>query len=184
MSLPLSHSAPLLLAIDTCGPSGSVALGRVDAGAVTILAERALEGRTYSATLVAAVAEMLAAAGGRLNELAALVAVNGPGSFTGVRVGLGAVKGLAEPGQIPVVALSRLEVLAREADVASAALDAHRHEIYLRLAVEGADPDPGAQELLAGVAELAALEAPSRVAVCDPGAVELLASAWPRAELV
>ena len=54
----------LLLGIDTCGPSGSVALGRL-AGthAVEILAQKELEGRSYSATLVAAVEELLTGQG-------------------------------------------------------------------------------------------------------------------------
>jgi tRNA threonylcarbamoyladenosine biosynthesis protein TsaB len=104
----------LLLGIDTCGPSGSVALGRLAAGAVEILGQIELEGRSYSATLVAAVGEVLVQAGIKLNQLHAMVAVNGPGSFTGVRVGLSAVKGLAEATRIPVVAVSRLEVLASE----------------------------------------------------------------------
>ena len=77
------------------------------------------QGRSYSATLVAAVAELLADAGLALKDLGGIVAVNGPGSFTGVRVGLSAVKGLAEAAQIPVVAISRLEVLSRKSGVPS-----------------------------------------------------------------
>src|SRR5208282_4900292 len=97
-----------------------------------ILGQIELEGRSYSATLVAAVADLLSQNKIELRNLAAIVAVNGPGSFTGVRVGLSAVKGLAEPAQIPVVAVSRLEVLAWKSGVPSAAIDAHRHEIFLR----------------------------------------------------
>ena len=81
------------------------------------------------------------------------MAVNGPGSFTGVRVGLSAVKGLAEPAQIPVVAISRLLVLSRKSGVPSSALDAHRGEVYLRLEELGQKP----RELLAGKQELAAI---------------------------
>jgi len=102
----------LLLGIDTCGPTGSVALGRWSGSSVEILGQIELEGRSYSSTLVAAVSELLARAGMQLGQLSAIVAVNGPGSFTGVRVGLAAVKGLAESARIPVVAVSRLEVLA------------------------------------------------------------------------
>jgi ribosomal protein S18 acetylase RimI-like enzyme len=91
------------------------------------------------------------------------------------------VKGLAESAQIPVMAVSRLEVLAAKASVESAALDAHRHEIFLR--VEG--PDKQARELLAGAAELAAIVLPpARIAVCDDAAEEMLHEAWPAAELV
>jgi tRNA threonylcarbamoyladenosine biosynthesis protein TsaB len=171
----------LLLGIDTCGPTGSVALGRWDGQAVEILGQIELEGRSYSSTLVAAVGELLARGGVTLREVGAIVAVSGPGSFTGVRVGLSAVKGLAEATRIPVGAVSRLEVLAAKAGVESAALDAHRHEIYMRLD----SPGEPARELLAGAHELAAIYSPlPRIAICDEAAALLLASAWPRAELV
>jgi len=58
--------------------------------------------------------------------------VNGPGSFTGVRVGVSAVKGLAEVFATPVIAVSRLHVLARKAQTQYAALDAGRGEFYFR----------------------------------------------------
>jgi tRNA threonylcarbamoyladenosine biosynthesis protein TsaB len=173
--------AMLVLGIDTCGPSGSVALGRLETyGGVEVLGKIELEGRSYSATLVAAIRDLLARAGARVADLGCVVAVNGPGSFTGVRVGLSAVKGLAEPAQIPVVAVSRLAVLASKAGTPSAALDAHRHEIFLRLAVAGREP----RELLAGAHELAALDVPAApIAVCDDAAAPLLNSAWPDVEL-
>jgi tRNA threonylcarbamoyladenosine biosynthesis protein TsaB len=171
----------LLMGVDTCGPSGSIALARLSEGKLESLGQTELLGRSYSATLVAAVGDLLNRTGTNLAQLRAMVAVNGPGSFTGVRVGLSAVKGLAEPFQIPVIAVSRLEVLAHKADVASSALDAHRHEAFLRLAVHGAET----RELLAGRAELAAIGSwPDRVAVCDDSAVLLLGEAWPVARLI
>ena len=195
----------LLLAIDTCGPSGSVALGRLFGQSVEILGQIELEGRSYSSTLVAAVGDLLAQSGVPLREVSAIVAVNGPGSFTGVRVGLAAVKGLAEAARIPVVAVSRLEVLAAksrapgdrssslgwDAGVPSAALDAHRHEVFLRLglpdktAARSEAIGEQARELLAGAMELAAIDsAPTRIALCDEAAALLLGSAWPDAELL
>ena len=171
----------VILAIDTCGPSGSVALGRLAGRDLEILGQIELEGRTYSATLVAAVSELLAQAGIGIGQLGGIVAVNGPGSFTGVRVGLSAVKGLAQAAQIPVVALSRLQVLSRKAGVPSAALDAHRGELFLRLERTGADP----VELLAGARELAAIDpAPLRVAAGDDRSAEMLRAAWPRTQVV
>ncbi|MDE3188626.1 MAG: tRNA (adenosine(37)-N6)-threonylcarbamoyltransferase complex dimerization subunit type 1 TsaB [Acidobacteriota bacterium] len=170
----------LLLGIDTCGPSGSVALGRLTGQRVEILGQTELAGRTYSSTLLAAVGELLARHGADVKALGAIVAVSGPGSFTGVRVGLSAAKGLAEAGGIPVVAVSRLELLAWKAKTPSAALDAHRHEVFLYLGRLGAEP----QELLAGATELAAIHLPlTPVAVCDEGAAVLLAAAWPGAGL-
>jgi tRNA threonylcarbamoyladenosine biosynthesis protein TsaB len=140
-----------------------------------------LEGRTYSSTLVTAVSDLLAQNSVRLREVGAIVAVNGPGSFTGVRVGLAAVKGLAEATQIPVVAVSRLEVLAAKAGVPSAALDAHRHEVFLRL---DTGDKPG-RELLAGTDEFAAIHpAPVRIALCDEAAALVLSASWPTTELV
>jgi tRNA threonylcarbamoyladenosine biosynthesis protein TsaB len=176
----------LLLAIDTCGPTGSVALARNAGEAVEILGQIELEGRSYSATLVAAVGDLLARGGVELRNLAAIVAVNGPGSFTGVRVGMSAVKGLAEAARIPVAAVSRLEVLAAKASVSSAALDAHRHEVFLRLGRQDlAGQGLEARELLAGAAELEALNSAGiRIAVCDDAASALLASACPAAELL
>jgi tRNA threonylcarbamoyladenosine biosynthesis protein TsaB len=174
-------ASKLLLGIDTCGPTGSVALGRWSDSFVKILGQIELEGRSYSSTLVAAIAELLGRVGVQPGLLDAIVVVNGPGSFTGVRVGLAAVKGLAEPAQIPVVAVSRLEVLSAKAGVLSAALDAHRHEVFLRLEAAGQQ----ARELLAGARELAAVDSPpARIAFCDEAAGLILALAWPAAELV
>ncbi|MGA2350677.1 MAG: tRNA (adenosine(37)-N6)-threonylcarbamoyltransferase complex dimerization subunit type 1 TsaB [Terracidiphilus sp.] len=168
----------LLLAIDTCGPTGSVALGRVSGQSVEILGQIELEGQNYSSTLIAAVSNLLRHAKFKLSQLQAIVAVSGPGSFTGVRVGLAAVKGLAEAAQIPVVAVSRLEVLAAKVGTDAAALDAHRQELYLRLALPPT-------EMLAGAKELAAIDpAPVRIALCDEIVAPLLQLAWPAAELI
>ena len=175
----------LLLAIDTCGPSGSVALGRIPGRDLEIFGQTELAGRTYSATLISAVAGLLISAGLELGNLDGIVVVNGPGSFTGVRVGVSAAKGLAQGAQIPVVALSRLEVLARKSGVPSAALDAHRGEVYLRLERSIDRTGRAPVELLAGPEELAAIHpVPPRVAVCDEGAAALLARVWPQTQLV
>ncbi len=176
---------PLLLAIDTCGPTGSVALGRIPGRDLEIFGQTELAGRTYSATLISAVADLLHSAGLELRNLDGIVVVNGPGSFTGVRVGVSAAKGLAQGAEIPVVAISRLEVLSRKSGVPSAALDAHRGEVYLRLE-RGLDRTGRAPiELLAGPNELAAVQpSPTRVAVCDEAAAALLARVWPQTQLV
>lgn len=170
----------LVLGIDTCGPSGSVALGRLTGNVLEVLGQTELAGRSYSATLVTAVGALLAGAGVKLIDVGTIVAVNGPGSFTGVRVGLSAVKGLAEPTGIPVVAVSRLAVLAGKAGCVAAAFDAHRGEVFLR--VPGRDGE-GA-ELLTGGTELVSMRPPGHIAVCDEAAASLLASAWPGVALV
>lgn len=129
-----SRRMALVLAMDTCGASGFVALF---AGAVQI-AIRALPGRETQERLMAAVAEVLAEAGAGLRQVDALAVVAGPGSFTGVRIGMAAVKGFAEALGVPVIAVSRLELLAAAGiaegggagEVVHAWLDAGRGEIF------------------------------------------------------
>jgi tRNA threonylcarbamoyladenosine biosynthesis protein TsaB len=182
-SVLLDSGTKLLLGIDTCGPSGSAALGRLATPAtnVEILAQIELAGRSYSAALVAAVSDLLSRGGLRLRDVGCIVAVMGPGSFTGVRVGLSAAKGLAEPDRIPIVAVSRLEALAAKAGTASSALDAHRSEVFLRLCLPNEEP----VEMLAGAAQLAAIESPpAEIGICDHGTAMLLQAAWPSARLV
>jgi tRNA threonylcarbamoyladenosine biosynthesis protein TsaB len=171
----------LLLGIDTCGPSGTVALARLDGTNAESIDQAQLAGRTYSATLVSTVQEVLLRHNVGLDEIGGLVVVTGPGSFTGVRVGLSAAKGLGEGSGVPVVGVSRLAVIAAASGIPSAALDAHRGEIFLRLEASGAVP---AQELLAGAGELASMAPPVQIAICDEAASALLRQAWPVARQV
>ncbi len=171
----------IVAGFDTCGPSGSVALARLEGGAVEILGQTELAGRNYSATLIAALEERLSQAGISRAQLHAIVVVNGPGSFTGVRVGVSSAKGLAEGLGALLVAVSRLEVLAAKAATGSAALDAHRHEVFLRIGT----PAGKGTELLAGLEELHAIDpAPECVAVCDDAASAILMAAWPDVKVV
>lgn len=124
-----------LLLIDTCGRLGTVALAEANEdGSAEVLASEVLPGRTASERLVAVVGQMLKAKGWRLCELAAIVVARGPGSFTGVRVGLAAAKGWSEASSAPLIAVSRLEVLAGAGGYFAApvwaVLDAGRGEVY------------------------------------------------------
>lgn len=148
----------IILAIDTCGPSGSAALGRVEAGSVTVLAQTELPGKTYSAQLVPAIRAMLAAKGIDAATPDAVLVVNGPGSFTGIRVGVSAAKGFAEALSIPLAAVSRLAVLAAKAGTQAAALDAGRSELYFR---------EGEREALVASKDMAS-SPPAALAVCEP----------------
>ena len=165
----------LILGIDTCGPAGTVALARLADERVEVLGQTELEGRTYSETLVASVAELLAAHGAKLEQVSCIVVVHGPGSFTGVRIGLSAAKGFSDGAGIPLVATSRLAVLAHTAGTANAALDAHRDEVFLRIEDK---------ERLAGRAEMTAEDAAAEVAVFDDAGALLMASVWPGSRLV
>ena len=126
-----------VLAFDTCGETGTVALVGIgnDATTVTCIAQRELGGRSASAQLMPAIEGLLREAALDLSAVRALVVVNGPGSFTGIRVGLSTVKGLAHAAGTPIVAISRLFVLAsltHPEDDFLAVLDAGRNEYYAR----------------------------------------------------
>jgi len=105
----------ILLVTDTSGKNGSVALSRAGEGErpVELIEESPLTGGTFSAQLVPQIATLLANHGLKKNDIGAFVVVSGPGSFTGLRVGLAAVKGLAEILRKPIVPVSLLEVMAR-----------------------------------------------------------------------
>lgn len=123
-------SAGLILLVDTCGSEGSLAL----ALGGSILADQTLPARAASAELLPAIHRLLEANGYSVHDLSAIGVVSGPGSFTGVRVGLAAAKGLCEALALPLAAVSRLAVLASAADLHNglAVLDAGRDELYIR----------------------------------------------------
>lgn len=119
------------LLMHTSGSEGSVALADTEA-ADAVVASETLPGRSSSERLVPAVRRLMEASGWRLRDLTAVVVVDGPGSFTGVRVGLSAAKGLCEAGGVPLIAVSRLALLAACVGEGSvhAVLDAGRGEFY------------------------------------------------------
>jgi len=126
----------LLLVTDTSGKQGFVGLVRVDEGseeAVQLVESTPLGGGTFSAQLVPQVAGLLAKHGFEKSSIDAFIVVSGPGSFTGLRVGLAAIKALAEILGKPILAVSLLEAIAvgsgREGKILSA-IDAGRGEVY------------------------------------------------------
>ncbi len=117
-----------LLLINTCGTEGVV--GLAESGSV--VAEQRLPGRGSSESLVPAIRTLLGQAGWKLRSLAGVGVVTGPGSFTGVRVGLSVSKGLCEAAGVGMVAMSRLALVAaaEERPERLALLDAGRGEYY------------------------------------------------------
>ena len=123
----------LLLAVDTSGRNGSLALAQCGLDGVCEVIECApLPGGTFSAQLVPQIAQLLGKHGFSRSDIGAFAVVSGPGSFTGLRVGLAAVKALADVLGKPIAAVSMLEVLAlcRQGKVA-ALLDAGRKEVFV-----------------------------------------------------
>ena len=122
-----------LLLIDTCGAGGGIAVAQITNETATIQAHRELPGRETQELLMSALADVLALASVAPSALDAIAVVNGPGSFTGVRIGLAAAKGLAESLGKPLLAISRLAVLAAQAPAntsVQAWIDAGRGDIF------------------------------------------------------
>jgi tRNA threonylcarbamoyladenosine biosynthesis protein TsaB len=119
----------LILSLDTTREFGSLAL--LDGGElVDEILLHSPDG--FGHVLFEHLARMLDKHGRRVDEVACFAAASGPGSFTGVRIGLACVKGLAEAGGRKVVAVSNLDVLARfgSAEHRAVVLDARRGEVY------------------------------------------------------
>jgi tRNA threonylcarbamoyladenosine biosynthesis protein TsaB len=134
ISNPPIENPAILLSIDTCGNNGSVALGGLNAGkdAFEFLVQTEFTGRTHSAQLIPALSELLALRHANVHDLQAIVVARGPGSFTGIRVGLSTAKGLAEAARIPVIAVSQLALLAFSSGLPHvlAIIDAGRGQYY------------------------------------------------------
>ncbi len=118
-----------ILALDTTTEFGSIALIEDDGVAVEVLLH-ARDG--FGQVLFGHLEALLERHGWRLAEVDCFATAAGPGSFTGVRIGLAAVKGLAEALAKPVVAVSNLQALSwfGGAPLRAAVLDARRGQVY------------------------------------------------------
>jgi len=161
-----------VLVIDTCGEVGGVALGEGDA----VVAGEVLQARESSVALLPVIGRLMAAQSWVLAELSGVGVVSGPGSFTGVRVGLAAAKGLCEASGLALAAVSRLEVLAETGGLSDgfAVLDAGRGEFYVRSLTGGV-----ARELLCGLEELREMVGDGRVVIAEERLAEVLSDMRP-----
>ena len=119
----------LILAVDTTHEFGSLALLR----GPEVLEEVLLHSpEGFGQTLFGHLGELLARRGCRIAEVDCFAAASGPGSFTGVRIGLACIKGLAEATGKPAVGVSNLAAMARfgAAALRAVLLDARRGEVY------------------------------------------------------
>lgn len=114
---------PLVLAFDTATDRACSAL--VDDGEV--LGERV----SRAATLLEDVDALLRRAGAHPSDLDALAVGIGPGSFTGIRIGLAAARGLALALDVPAAGVSTLDALAAGAPGATPVIDARRREVFV-----------------------------------------------------
>lgn len=122
---------PLILAIDATSPAGSLAL--YDSRESPLLEELAIEAPDgFAHILFGEIEALLARHRLVLGDIDCFAASSGPGSFTGVRVGLTAVKGLAEAAGKPAIAVSNLEAMAwyGTAPLRAPVMDARRGDIF------------------------------------------------------
>jgi len=124
----------LILALDTCDARGGVALLRDES---LLHAEPHTATEDYSSWLLPAITRILTTAGLGLRDIELYAVAAGPGSFTGVRVGLTTVKAWSEVYGRPIAAVSRLEGVAGESTGSSpyvaAFIDARRNQIFAAL---------------------------------------------------
>lgn len=122
----------LTLAVDTTASFGSIALADEN-GVREEAALHAPEG--FSNVLFGEIESLLGRQGVALPEIDLFAGASGPGSFTGVRVGLAAIKGLAEVLGKPAAAVSNLRALAEfgKSDARATVIDARRGEVYAAL---------------------------------------------------
>ena len=171
----------LILAIDTAGRYGSVALCRGDAERFETLRMTSLEGGTYSSQLMPTIASLLEQNKSDKKNVDGFVVVSGPGSFTGLRVGLATVKGLCEILQKPLATISMLEAMAvthGSGDV-TAVLDAGRGEVYVGEYHVASGAANLIREYIAKLGDFAvqAREIPGELITPDEAAAEFLRSA-------
>ncbi|MBO0911065.1 MAG: tRNA (adenosine(37)-N6)-threonylcarbamoyltransferase complex dimerization subunit type 1 TsaB [Acidobacteria bacterium] len=123
----------LILGVDTSGRNGTIALVEFGEGSPRTLEVVPLEGGTFSAQLVPQISDLLLRHNMSKRDLDGFAVVSGPGSFTGLRVGLAAIKALAEVLERPIAPVSLLEAIARASSrqgEITALVDAGRGEVY------------------------------------------------------
>ncbi len=177
----------LILALDTALSATTVVVARDGA----VLASRCdpME-RGHQERAAVLVAEAMAEAGVAFSALDRIGVTLGPGSFTGVRVGLALAKGLALAWETPLVGIGSLEALAASAGAAgvvAAAIDARRRRVYLQLLKEGAalcEPDVVEIEAARGLIETLALgPQPGDALTLVGSGAPLLADLYPIAKI-
>lgn len=120
-----------ILAFESSARAASVAL--CEDGA--LIGESYLNcGKTHSATLMQMASDLIRCCGMTASDVDAVAVAKGPGSFTGVRIGMAAAKGFAWGREIPCFGVSTLEAMARchahEEGILCAVMDARRSQVY------------------------------------------------------
>jgi tRNA threonylcarbamoyladenosine biosynthesis protein TsaB len=131
----------MILALDTSTPVAGVAL--LDEKSGQVRAVRRARVTTHSEMLLAMARDALAEAGAHPGDLSAIACASGPGSFTGLRIGMATAKGLCFGLGRPLILIPTLQALAARAPsgtLAFACIDAFKGEVYAALYHAGSPP--------------------------------------------
>lgn len=124
----------VLLALETSGKSGSVAIVHEQGGSLVCDMELLSPESGSAKTLAPAIERLMSRNGIEMQSLSAIALLTGPGSFTGLRVGVATAKAMAYAIKIPTIEIDTLDVIARQCPVAStsivAVLDAYRGQVF------------------------------------------------------
>lgn len=122
-----------ILSVDSTAQTGSVAI--VENGKISAL--YTLEAQTHSTTLLPMIESVMNSLGLSVTDMDLFAVSNGPGSFTGIRIGVAAVKGLAFRDNIPCVSVSSLEAMAYHFvglnGIVCPVINARRSQVYTAL---------------------------------------------------
>ena len=136
-----------ILNIETATKNCSVAIAKN--GETVLCKEIAEEGYSHAEKLHVFIEEVLAESGISVHDLAAIAVSQGPGSYTGLRIGVSAAKGLCYALNIPLIAVDTLLTLAAQAKVSEGKiipmLDARRMEVYSAVFSAGLDTERSVQ---------------------------------------
>ena len=123
---------PLILSLETATTNCSVAL----ASDGKVVASRSINsGYSHSEKINVFIEEVIAQAGVTLKDLQAVAVSSGPGSYTGLRIGISTAKGLCYALDIPLIAINTLDAMAqgfnaRKDELIVPMIDARRMEVY------------------------------------------------------
>jgi len=166
----------IILAIDTAGSGCFAAV--YDSGTGTVLASAGADiGRGHAEQLMGFIDEALVACGKVLADIHRIAVTVGPGSFTGIRVGVAAARGFALALNVPAVGITTLAAIAEAAREANpgrailATIDAKRDELYCQ-SFE-ADGTPRSEALMLEIAEAQRLFADFDGVICGTAAKHL-----------
>lgn len=153
-----------ILAIESSAKAASVALCRDE---FLVAESYQNSGLTHSSTLMPMCEALLKNCGVSLKEIDLIAVANGPGSFTGLRIGIATAKGLAWPDEIPCLGVSTLEAMAWNLcgmeGVVCCAMDARRQQVYNALfELKDGAPCRLTEDRAISLAELFAPEKPEK----------------------